>query len=51
MVNAEISKWLESLKVDIGKAEHSELWHYAKIIDMAIEALSEPYKKGGNDKE
>lgn len=42
MTNDEIIKWLESLKAEIGKAEHRTLWHYAEAIDMAIEALSEP---------
>lgn len=42
MTNDETIKWLESLKAEIGKAEHRTLWHYAEAIDMAIEALSEP---------
>ena len=42
-----IIKWLESLKAEIGKPEHSTLWHYAEAIDMAIEALkAEPVKHG-----
>lgn len=40
--NGETIKWLESLKVEIGKSEYSTLWYYAEAIDMAIEALSEP---------
>lgn len=40
MNREETIKWLESLKAEIGKSEHRTLWHYAKSIDMAIEALS-----------
>ena len=35
----EIVKWLESLKSEIGTSEHSSLWHYAELIDLAIETL------------
>ena len=34
MTREEIIKWLESLKAEIGKAEHRTLWHYAEAIDM-----------------
>ena len=45
MNNGETIKWLESLKAEIGKAEHRTLWHYAEAIDMAIETLqAEPVK-------
>lgn len=40
MTIEEIIKWLESLKVEIGKSEHRTLWHYAEAIDIAIEVLS-----------
>lgn len=47
MTREESIKWLESLKAEIGKAEHRTLWHYAEAIDMAIEALqTEPVKHG-----
>lgn len=39
MTREETVKWLESLKHDIGEAQHSDLWHYEQAIDMAIEAL------------
>ena len=39
MTKGEVVKWLESLKKEIGKAENHTLWHYAKSIDMAIEAI------------
>lgn len=39
MTREECIKWLESLKMEIGKPEHRALWHYAKIIDMTMEAL------------
>lgn len=42
MSREEIIKWLESLKAEMGKSEHSALWHYAEAIDMAIEALTAP---------
>lgn len=45
MAREEIIKWLESLKAEIGKAEHWSLWHYAEAIDMAIEALRREQKK------
>ena len=41
MTREETVKWLESLKHDIGKAQHSDLWHYEQAIDVAIEALKE----------
>ena len=41
MTREEIIKWLESLKAEMGKSEHSTLWHYAEAIDMAIEALTD----------
>lgn len=40
MTREEIIKWLESLKAEMGKSEHSALWHYAEVIDIAIEALT-----------
>ena len=39
MTREECIKWLESLKMEIGKPEHRALWHYAKVIDMTMEAL------------
>lgn len=39
MTNKEISKWLMNLKNDIGETQYQPLWHYAEVIDMAIEAL------------
>lgn len=44
MTRKETIKWLESLKVEIGKPEHWALWHYAEAIDIAIKALSERSK-------
>lgn len=41
MTREDTIKWLESLKTEIGKSEYRALWHYAKAIDMAIEALKE----------
>lgn len=40
MNRKETIKWLESLKAEIGKSEHSELWHYAEAIDITIKALT-----------
>ncbi len=39
MTKEETIKWLESLKVEIGKTEHRTLWHYAEAVDVAIETL------------
>ena len=39
MTREECIKWLESLKTEIGRPEYRALWHYAKIIDITMEAL------------
>ena len=46
MTREEAIKWLESLKLEIGKSEHRSLWHYAESIDRAIEALEQELKRG-----
>lgn len=40
MTRKECIKWLKSLKTEIGKPEHQELWHYAEAIDKVMESLS-----------
>ena len=37
-------QWLESLKNQIGQAQHQELWHFEQAIDEII-ALIEPLAK------
>ena len=32
-------KWLESLKQQIGQAQHSDLWHFEQAIDETIDNL------------
>lgn len=41
MNREETIKWLKSLKAEIGKLEYRTLWHYAEVIDIAIEALQD----------
>ena len=39
-------KWLESLKQQIGQAQHSDLWHFEQAIDETIDnlrPLAEPH--------
>lgn len=37
-------QWLESLKNQIGQAQHQELWHFEQAIDEIV-ALIEPLTK------
>ena len=37
-------QWLESLKNQIGQAQHQELWHFEQAIDEIV-ALMEPLAK------
>ena len=39
MNNAEIVKWLQSLKSEIGKQSNQHLWNYEEVLDMAIKSL------------
>lgn len=32
-------KWLNNLKSDIGQPQHSQLWHYAEILDVIAKYL------------
>lgn len=32
MTREETIKWLESLKLEIGKVEYKSLWHYAEVL-------------------
>ena len=41
MKNAEIVKWLQSLKSEIGKQRNQHLWNYEEALDMAIKTLQE----------
>ena len=34
-------KWLSNLKMDIGKTQHQELWHYEQALDELIQALEQ----------
>ena len=48
MNNREAVNWLINISADIGKAEHSDLWHYeqalTEIMDMLESAQPEPHK-------
>lgn len=54
MTRGEAVNWLINIMADIGKAEHSELWHYEQALSEIREILeSEPEQKAGkwiNDK-
>lgn len=41
MTRKEAIKWLSNLKMDIGKTQHQELWHYEQAIDEIIEILEQ----------
>lgn len=41
MTNEDAVKWLENLKQDIGKPQHSELWHYEQALSEIEELLKE----------
>ena len=38
-------KWLQNLKMDIGKTQHQELWHYEQALDEIIKALEQEPKR------
>lgn len=46
MTRQEAIKWLFNLKMDIGKMQHQELWHYEQAIDEIIQALEQEPKRG-----
>ena len=39
-------KWLNNLKSDIGQQQHSQLWHYAEILDVIIKYLESTERTG-----
>ena len=39
MTNAEAVNWLINITADIGKAEHSDLWHYEQALSEIREML------------
>ena len=41
MTKQDAIKWLFNLKMDIGKTQHQELWHYEQAIDEIIEMLEQ----------
>lgn len=48
MTRSEAVNWLINITADIGKAEHSELWHYEQALSEIREILeSEPGRKTG----
>lgn len=48
MTRSEAVNWLINITADIGKAEHSELWHYEQALSEIREMLeSEPERKKG----
>lgn len=48
MTKGEAVNWLINIMADIGKAEHSELWHYEQALSEIREILeSEPEWKAG----
>lgn len=48
MTRGEAVNWLINITADIGKAEHSELWHYEQALSEIREMLeSEPERKIG----
>lgn len=48
MTRSEAVNWLINITADIGKAEHSELWHYEQALSEIREMLeSESERKKG----
>ena len=41
MTRQEAVKWLSNLKMDIGKTQHQELWHYEQALDEIMQALKQ----------
>lgn len=41
-------EWLKSLKQQIGKAQHHDLWHFEQVIDETIENLKPLAKSHGD---
>lgn len=41
MTKTEAIKWLSNLKMDIGKPQYQELWHYEQALDEIIQALEQ----------
>lgn len=41
MTRQEAVKWLSNLKMDIGKTQHQELWHYEQALDEIIQTLEQ----------
>lgn len=41
MTRKEAVKWLSNLKMDIGKTQHQELWHYEQALDEIIQTLEQ----------
>ena len=39
-------KWLNNLKSDIGQPQHSQLWHYAEILDVIAKYLESTERTG-----
>lgn len=46
MNKVEAIKWLSNLKMDIGKTQHQELWHYEQALDEIIQTLKKEPKRG-----
>lgn len=50
MTRQEAVKWLSNLKMDIGKTQHQELWHYEQALDEIMQALEkEPTTEYSSD--
>jgi len=46
MTNKEAVNWIINLSADIGKSEHSELWHYEQALYEIREMLESAERKG-----
>lgn len=48
MTRAEAVNWIINISADIGKAQHSELWHYEQALSEIRDMLeTEPEEKTG----
>lgn len=46
MTREQAIKWLSNLKMEIGKTQHQELWHYEQALDEIIKVLEQEPKRG-----
>lgn len=51
MTNGEAINWIINISADIGKAEHSDLWHYEQALSEIRDMLESAQPEQLSDKE